>query len=198
MKEQPPGNLNLIHPVHNRALLWPRFSIDLAFINLINGIAIGGIARVEIARRDRPLAHGMASRILAQGLGFRTLWPIAAVALIVLAVPAAAAPEGATAVAQADTAKPGAKKAKAEAKPKAESKAKIDAKAKPEAQAKPDAKAKVEAKPNSKPDKAKQAAKKPLPKRASATTFSRRAFCPCQTWRRARRRRPPLRRLPRA
>ena len=62
----------------------------------------------------------MAPRILAQGLGIRTLWPIAAVGLIVLAVPAAAAPEGATAVAQADTAKPGAKKAKAEAKPKAE------------------------------------------------------------------------------
>ena len=66
------------------------------------------------ARRDRPLAQGMAPRILAQGLGIRTLWPIAAVGLIVLAVPAAAAPEGATAVAQTDTAKPGAKKAKAE------------------------------------------------------------------------------------
>ena len=84
----------------------------------------------------------MAPRILAQGLGIRTLWPIAAVGLIVLAVPAAAAPEGTTAVAQTDT-------AKAEAKPKAESKAK------------PDVKAKVEAKPNSKPDKGKQAAKKP-------------------------------------
>ena len=105
----------------------------------------------------------MASRILAQGLGIRTLWPIAAVGLIVLAVPAAAAPEGTTAVAQTDAAKPGVKKAKAEAKPKAESKAK------------PDVKAKVEAKPNSKPDKGKQAAKKPEKEKSAAKPASKAA-----------------------
>jgi hypothetical protein len=40
MKEPHLGNLIHIHPIDNRALLWPRFR-DSAFINIINRIAIG-------------------------------------------------------------------------------------------------------------------------------------------------------------
>jgi soluble lytic murein transglycosylase len=120
----------------------------------------------------------MAPRILAQGLGIRTLWPIAAVGLIVLGAPAAAAPDGVTAVAQVDTAKPGAKpekKAKAEPKAKTEAKGKTEAKAKADSKTKPESKAKIEAKPDPKADKAKQTAKKPEKEKSTAKPTSKAA-----------------------
>ena len=44
MKEPHPANLYLIHPIDDLRPTVAAFSGDLAFINLINGIAIGGIA----------------------------------------------------------------------------------------------------------------------------------------------------------
>jgi peptidoglycan lytic transglycosylase len=127
----------------------------------------------------------MASRILAQGIRNRALWPMAAAGLIVLLGPAAAAPEGvASAVAraparlilaQADTAKPAASSTD-KAKDTAASKPAV--KPKPAAQSKSDAKpgqkAKSETKPvakaANKPAKEKTAAKptsKPAPAKAA-------------------------------
>src|SRR5215203_4220213 len=114
------------------------------------------------ARRERPLAKCMASRILAQGIRNRALWPMAAAGLIVLLGPAAAAPEGvASAVAraparlilaQADTAKPAASSTDAKPGQKAKSETKPVAKA-----ANKPAKEKTAAQPTSKPAPAKAA-----------------------------------------
>jgi soluble lytic murein transglycosylase len=121
----------------------------------------------------------MAPQIVADRVGFRALWPLAAVGLVALLAPAAAAPDAAKSpaavVAPADTAKP---TTTDKAKDKASAKTKEKSKAKPAAKdaAKPDAKtdkkatsektisekaksakpkpenAKAQAKPDSKPD----------------------------------------------
>jgi hypothetical protein len=148
------------------------FSGDLAFINLINGIAIGGQRLSRTARRERPLAQAMASRILAERSGVRALWPLVAVGLAVLLAPVAAAPDAtkstAIVIAQADATKPAtADKAKdtASAKAKEKNKAKPAAKDAAKRDAKTDKKATSE---KTAPEKAKSAKPKPEDAKAQA------------------------------
>ncbi|MEA2981477.1 MAG: soluble lytic murein transglycosylase [Alphaproteobacteria bacterium] len=129
----------------------------------------------------------MASRILAERLGIRALWPITVVSLAVLVTQAAAAPEAApVVVAQAGPAKADKKsKSDVEAKTKTETKAgaKSEAKAKPEAKPKVEAKPKIEAKPKSeakpkigakpKSEKETKAAQKPQKEKSAAKLASK-------------------------
>ena len=99
------------------------------------------------ARRDRPLAQGMAPSDFGAGTWHpRAVAACRRRACIVLAVPAAArSPKAPRRSRQADAAKP-----EREAKPRPKPKAKTEAKPRLKPKAKPDAKAKAEAKPNAK------------------------------------------------
>ncbi len=115
----------------------------------------------------------MAPEIVAERIGFRALWPLAAVGLVVLLAPAAAAPDAAKSpvaiVAQVDTTKPatadkakeGKAKEQASSKPKEKSKAKPASKdaAKPDAKTDKNAKSEKPGSEKAKPENAKAQAK---------------------------------------